>query len=203
MKKNESDDFEKYCNCLGEVKWRIEAIESILNGHSLGKEALDIEFSTLQLRKCLELIAFSSLTANRTVYSEIHNNFQKHWNAKRLLSDLEKINSGFYPQPMMYFEEDPITKRRPVKDLESGFLTKEDLLFLYDKCGAVLHSRNPYKEGSNVVDIKRPFREWIERIKNLLFFHQIKLYGSENLWLVFMNHPETKKVTGYEMAPEK
>src|ERR1700688_4080893 len=91
-------DDEIYCNCMEELKHRIAVICSVLNGSiSTTYPMFDSELMHLQFRKSLELIAFSSLTANKAVYSAAFEKFASHWNAKRMLEDLEEVNTDFYP----------------------------------------------------------------------------------------------------------
>src|SRR5882762_9459912 len=88
----------QYCNCMEEVKHRVGLVRSLLIGSvSTGYPAFDTEMVFLQFRKILELVAFASLTANKDVYSAAYEKFTTHWNAKRMLGYLEKVNPEFYP----------------------------------------------------------------------------------------------------------
>lgn len=192
MKKDK--DVQKYLNCLEEVKWRVQAIENVLNGASLGNETLDIEFVALQLRKVIELIAFSSLVANKKIYSDTYKNFHKHWNAKLLIQDLERVNPDFYQIPITFSHQDKETGVKHFKEVDEEFISKEDLIFLYEKCGAALHAHNPYKGNKQEINVKIPMIEWVKRIKTLLMTHRIHLVNEDKVWMVHMSHPDDGKV---------
>src|SRR5437773_1723392 len=95
----DSSGMHKYSALMKEIKLRFNAIDHLLSGRG---DALYLQTTTesiyLQLRKVLELIAFGSLLANKDLYTEIYADFAKAWNAKRLLGNLEKVNSNFYPR---------------------------------------------------------------------------------------------------------
>jgi hypothetical protein len=74
-------------------------------------------------------------------------------------------------------------------------------LTLYQKCSEVLHARNPFRSDPRVVNFGRSIREWIGRIQKLLAVHYMYLAGSENLWVVFMEHPEDGKVHALTSEP--
>ena len=97
-----SSDMQKYCDLMEEIKRRMNVIDLFLSGkgHAV-YEPTTLESVGLQVRKILELIAFGSLVANKAVYSAIYLNFAKHWHAGRLLRDLAKVNSSFYPKPIV------------------------------------------------------------------------------------------------------
>lgn len=192
-----SNETQKYCNYLHDIKTRLTAIQQITGGkatiNSLGREDFDIEFVAIQLRKSLEGIAFASLIANKDIYSEQHKNFAKHWNSKLLFKDLERLNPDFYPQPLGKISEPDERGIKNIGYLEEGFLTKEEFVFLYDKCGKALHTLNPYG-GSHTIDLKIPVHEWVDKIIKLLYIHQIKLLDDSETFIVYFQHPENGKV---------
>jgi hypothetical protein len=131
-------DDEIYCNCMEELKHRIAVIDSVLIGStSTTYPMFDSELVYLLFRKSLELIAFSSLTANKVVYSAAYENFANHRNAKRLLEYLEDVNADFYPVAV----NPPQTLANGTKSFSlvtEGFLTKDEFVCLYDQCGEIL-----------------------------------------------------------------
>lgn len=145
----------------------------------------------MHLRKLLEQIAFASLSAHKQAYAKVHNDFETHWNPKRLLTKLEKIHPDYYPKPVAFANEDS----RGVKhfaDVAEGFLSKSDFVFLYDKCSAVLHTWNPFRTDARVVDFEHSIQEWVRRIQRLLNEHWIRLVGTDDVWLVQMSAPDGK-----------
>lgn len=190
-----------YCNCMEEVKLRIAIVLAVVEkGLTVGREDFDGEFVCIQLRKTLELIAFASLTANKERYAEVHADFESHWNAKRLLINLEKIHPHFYPRPIQLDGQN----EKGVKhfaNVADGYLTREEFVILYQKCSEALHARNPFRTDSKVINFGRSIREWVGRIQKLLAVHYMQLAGSENLWVVLMQHPDDGKVHALTSEP--
>ena len=152
----------------------------------------------LQIRKIVELIAFSSLIANKEAYASVHQDFAKHWNAKRLLADLERVNPDFFPTPVIETRQDERTHCTPVSD---GFLTKSDFVHVYEKCGGMLHARNPYDSRNGYHYADKSITGWMEKIVNLLKVHTIKILGQEGFWLIHMHEKANDKVYVYQLEP--
>jgi hypothetical protein len=177
------------------LKKRTHAITTILNKkYTTAFPATNIEFSCLQIRKILELIALASIAANKTEYAEQYQKFSSHWNAKRILEDIEKINPQFYPVPGKQIIDHNTGKVLKIELIESGFLTKEEFPYVYDKCSEIIHSSNPYGASVNLDEFDNLIPEWNAKIIKLLNHHQIQLIDSDlQLW-VLMNSKDTGKV---------
>ena len=176
-------DKRAYCRCMEQVKRRLRLLSAITEGKaSVGDLSADGEFACLQIRKILEQVAFASLAASRSHYAKRRPNIEKEWSAKRIIQTLEKVHPDFYPRPVSSTRTGP--KRVHFEPLTSGFLTKDELVFLYDKCSEAIHDWNPFREGPRVVQLKRPIDEWAVRIVRLLSYHYIRLLGEEDLLLV-------------------
>jgi hypothetical protein len=65
-----------------------------------------------------------------------------------------------------------------------GFLTRDEFVFLYDRCSDVIHDWNPFREGPLVVQFERPIGEWAQRIERLLAFHRIRLVDQADILVV-------------------
>lgn len=169
-------------------------------GHPLPREDFRVELACLQLRKSLELLAFSSLTAHQDAYASAYADFSKHWRAKQLLDNLGKLHPEFYPKPV-----DAGTSTQEgvnhFEDVIDGFLTKDDFVFLYNKASEVIHTRNPFTTKPPVVNFERSLDEWVRRIQRLLSTHYIRLLGVPDLWLVVMKHPEDGRVHVFKASP--
>jgi hypothetical protein len=188
---------------MQEVKLRINLVRSVVDGSvTTGREDFDGELVFVHLRKTLELVAFASLSANKAKYSVAHENFATHWNAKRMLSSLEKINPDFFPIPVQ--EASP--KKDGVRHFEllsEGFLTKNEFVVLYDKCGEILHARNPFTARDSVIQLGYSVSDWGLRIQRLLSLHRVHLVDSPNIWLVSMKDPSDGKVHAYIAEPSE
>ncbi|SEL80982.1 hypothetical protein [Paenibacillus sp. OK003] len=173
-------DAEKYLQCMEEIKARIGVIETL--GIQNRVTIYEIEFIYLQFRKIVELIMFSSISANKVEYKKQHRRFKTHWNAKRILESMHEINPNFYPQPSRqgYDSEN----QRTVDPILDGYLTKVDLVRLNDQCGEILHATNPYSREKNYRAYYDEVRSWVHKIVNLLTHHQVQLIDSDyQLWV--------------------
>jgi hypothetical protein len=186
-----------YCECMEEVKRRVLLINEVVSGRSpCGHEDMDAEVVCLNLRKSLELIAFSSLSAHKEAYAQAHANFAAHWRAKRLLAEMAKIHRDFYPQPISVSAAND-QRVRQIENVNDGFLTADEFVFLYDQCSEVLHTRNPFRTDPRIVRFGRPIAEWIGRIERLLDLHMVHLAGSSDRWIIQMRSPEDGKVHAF------
>ena len=190
-----------YCNSMEDVKRRLTIVLSVVERVvSLGHQDFDAELVCVQLRKVLELIALASLSANKDKYSEVYKNFESHWHAERIIEALNKIHPEFYPKPVESASKDEIGNKQ-LTQLMEGFLSKDEFIMLYKKCSEVLHSRNPFRSDSLVIDFGYSIRDWVSRIQKLLKLHYISPAGSDDIWLVQMQHPEDGKVHLFMAEP--
>ena len=168
---------------MAQIRQRIGLVQRVLDRTvTTGEEGFDTEIIFVQFRKILELLAFSTLTANREKYSIAHANFAIHWKAKSMLDAVEKLNPNFYPVPHGL----PKTLPNGVKNLTpltEGFLTKKDFELLYDKSSEILHARNPFATKDPVIEIGYSVAQWIARIQSLLSLHYVDLID-ETKWMV-------------------
>ena len=193
-------DISQYCSVMEEIKRRTDVIQFFLNrdGHALF-EATTTESICLQVRKILELVALASLIANKEKYGQAYRNIEKHWNAERILRDLRRINPEFYPNSIIEVAlEGPVVARWD--DRTTGFLTEDDFVDIYEKCGSILHARNPLRDPIDYEAYLRNIPDWIDKIMKLLNSHTIRLADDPNLYLIQMKGQEGH-VRGYTFAP--
>lgn len=193
---NPSPNLSQYCVQMDLIKKRIEVIESFENGNCRYAHLQPmVEAAYLQFRKILELIAMGSLVANKEIYSKEHKKFSSHWNARRILNSLEKLNPDFFPMPLneKYQGKDLIEKK-------SGFLTKVDFIQLYDICGAILHTDNPFGKQCDYEFHHSKIGGWVTLITELLCDHRIQLFGDPNWYVIHMSEKRDNKVHGYTFA---
>jgi hypothetical protein len=178
---------DKYRATLIEIKRRTAVVDAFLFGsaHALYVPTT-VESVCLQIRKILELVAFSSLIANKEIYSSQYKKFAEHWNARLMLKDLERVNSEFYPNPIIQKPSGTPGITSDWLDRKDDFLTKEQFLSVYEKCGGILHADNPYGMQTNYEDYLEQVKGWRNRIVNLLNAHTIKLVDDKNLYLFQM-----------------
>ena len=197
------DDILKYCNLMEGIKKRTQVIDIFLSGssHALYK-ATTIESICLQLRKILELIALGSLVANKEVFSKIYTEFSKYWNAELIFKDIERINSEFYPKPIVEIPRSQLGVKMDWKDKDpKQYLTKKEFIKVYKKCGAIMHSGNPYGSHIDYGYYDKNIPIWRKKVINLLTTHQIRLLNDPNIYLIHMKEKTDEKVHHYIFAP--
>jgi len=127
---------------MTEARQRLGVVQAVLAGSiRTGHQTFDAELIFNQLRKTLELIAFGSLCADKTQYSEVHQNFANHWKAAKMLAALEKVNPEFHPVPLDPPQQMKDASRhfpRPT----AGFMTRKEFVSLYDSCGSPPHPQS-------------------------------------------------------------
>jgi len=172
---------------MAEIKKRTAVIDAFTDGivHAVYK-ATTIESIYLQFRKVLELIALGSLVANKDVFSAVYQDFAKYWNAELLVKDIERLNPRFYPRPIIQKPSERPGIKMDWEARGNDFLTKEDLIKLYQKCGAIMHSGNPYGSQVDFAYYERNISHWRERIVNLLNSHLVTLVDDPNVYLIQM-----------------
>jgi hypothetical protein len=169
-----TQDADRYRAMMIEVKGRTHLIRNFAASHpgALPIPALT-EFLYLHLRKILELVAMGSLLANAKSFGLAEEKLKRYWNAKDLLSDLEVLNPKFYPHPII---QKPSVHPGVLMDwLDRGddFLTKDKFITLYEKCGGVLHARNPFRPDPDYLALILEVPKWCTWIVNLLNAHTI------------------------------
>ena len=185
--KRQSELQRLYLKNMQIIKFRIKAIGDIMSGktHTTYKMT-NIEFCVLQTRKILELIALSALISDKDVYNERLENIGGMWNAKHILSDIERIHPDFYPIPIVVDSND----KSNLLDMSEPFLTKKDFVHIYERCGKYLHE-NSIEVTNQDIDymynnVYKEIHQWIQLIINLLWTHTIKLHNQKDLFYISM-----------------
>jgi hypothetical protein len=181
----------QYCNYMGGVKQRISAIQTMGSRPIIDMihGEIQIESIYLQFRKILELLAMGSLLNNKDEYSKVRADFDKDWNARRIVNDLAKLNPHFYPKPVI----DVKGTLRP----REGALTQDDFVELYDRCGDVLHTANPFGATVDYKKLSAQVDGWLSKIWVLLNMHQLHMLGDDGFWLIQMTTTDSNLVHYY------
>ena len=87
-------------------------------------------------------------------------------------------------------------------DVKTGFMKRDELLFVYSECSRCLHAQNPYGKGVNYEYYKKKIPIWINKIVKSLNTHQIKLLNDDRLYIVHMKEERDNKVHLYEFERE-
>lgn len=184
-----SGDPKTYLDCMQSAKLRLRLAESIVDGKvKVGEEAAEMEFACLQIRKCLELIAFASVAAHKDTYAAAHAEFANHWRPLKLLKKLRDLHPDFYPQPVVVQREaDGIVH---LSRIMNEYLTEADFVFLYEKLSDALHEWSPYRTDPRVIELTKPIGTWLDQMKRLLEWHIVQLVGTSDFWLIQFDGPD-------------
>lgn len=198
----EANRINAYCTVMEEIKKRVLVIRGFMDGrYSTFFKATNLESTCLQVRKILELIALGSMVLNKEEFSKYHENFQKYWHGGRILKDLQKINPDFYPKPIEEVPSHVEEVKNDLINIESGFLTKDDFIEVYEKCGKILHAENPVGSKIDYSWYEKNIKDWMNKIVKLLNSHTIKLLNDPNMYLIHMHEERDNKVHGYTFVP--
>jgi hypothetical protein len=185
---------ELYLLLMEELKRRRDIIADVLTSKFNLPQGTAIELCYLQLRMICELIALGCLAAHGDIPATRSGKMRKAYAPNTILAELERLHSQFYPVPgkqVLSSSGTPID----VLSIETGYLTKDDLLSLWARCGDRLH------RGS-MKNIDRPFvvdfnviREWDTKIVTLLRHHQIRLQNPKYmLWIIMQSQTDGRVV---------
>lgn len=194
-------DINLYVQLMTEVKHRTSTIQNMLNGtHTTGDAATDAEFMCLQIRKILELIAMGSIVANKEEFEATCNKFNNYWNARLILQDIERLNPDFYPKSLVEIRLETGSVKSRIEEKTNGFLTRDEFVKVYEKCGKFMHSYNPYGSLHDTDYYIANIPVWLNKIIGLLNCHLIRLLGATNFFLIHMQEDGDDKVHGYNFG---
>jgi hypothetical protein len=158
----------------------------------------------LQLRKILELIALSNLVSNKDEYAKRHSNFARHYHAKHIIRDIEKLNPNFYPIPVRQVG-DVAPGIQGIDHILDGFMTKDELIKIYDECSELMHAENPFSTPKDFKTLYSKFPNWLNRISILLKMHTVQHFDINwQIWAI-MKVKEDGRAHAYlfQRLPEK
>jgi hypothetical protein len=185
-----------YQNLMEKVKARMRIVSQINLEAKLPDLYFSVEYACFHCRKILECIAMGSLISNKDLYEQEYSNFQKHWNAKRILDSIERINPNFFPEAIektgnvwdaIFADVLGESKIRPANREQ---LTKVDFFHIYDECSEVIHENNPFSlKVIDYHDLAKRIPKWMEKVKGLLQEHRVNILD-RGFYLVEMNSSE-------------
>ena len=186
-KKKKQSDAEQYANVMGEVKARLFLADDFITKKlTTGSDTTDIEFIALQLRKVMELVALGSIVPNKTKYQKLRKDFEKHYHARRIMVDLEKVNPNFFPKAMLRVPVSAPGANLEIKKRENVWLSKKRFERQYDKLGKIMHADNPFAQRRAYASLYKQYRELIKNLWELMECHLITLVTGKLEWCVFM-----------------
>ena len=178
-----------YLKLMRIVKLRYNAIRLVRlqQDYKTPYQATQIEFCILQIRKILEIIALGSLVANEELYRYHFDNIEKMWNGRLILKDIERVNPQFYPRPIII---DTSQEIHNFVNRTDGFLTREEYVDVYDKCGKLLHSESPFSSDKDSEALYKLYETyipaWCQKIIGLLNTHLIYIADGKTMLYITM-----------------
>ena len=178
-----------YANILDEARTRILGINTIVSGTAALPPWLTAELGYIQLRMLCELVALGCLIAHGDIEETGSKKLQKEYAADQIITRLERLHPDFYPHPIACtFSPGSIHLDR----IESGFLTKVELLNLYHECGEHLH-RGSLSRMFSSTNPKQPPQvqkvlDWGQKFLILLSQHHIASFSNRTHFLCFISH---------------
>lgn len=158
-------------------------------------EQLIRESEATNVKKDLILyIAMGNLVVNKELYNEYNDKFSSNWNAKYIFRDLERLNPQFYPIPV---KTDYTVEPKRWVDIDEAYLTKDEAVKIYDKCGGLMHVPNPYGSQVDVFYYEKMIPIWYKKIFYLLNQHVIHMVGGEQMYCIVMCGDKNGNPHGY------
>src|SRR5947209_4715421 len=122
-------DTQAYMAVMEEIKRRTALVYALLEKRiSVMYRATHVETMILQIRMITELIALASLAAHKSIFEEQRRKFEKHWHPVDILKDVERLNPGFYPRPIVELPSWQDGVKSNIVEVDSGFLSRDELV---------------------------------------------------------------------------
>jgi hypothetical protein len=175
-----------YCDLMEEIKVRVAALQVATSGRLSVHHLVAFEFCHLELRIVCELIALACLVAHGDIQATQTGRLKSAYQADLILKSLESLHPNFFPVPGTQIR-DAAGRPLRVEKVESGFLTKSDLIGLYADCGRALHrgSLKNLRPNLNAAISFKEVARATERTIRLLNHHQIALHNStRQIWVI-------------------
>jgi hypothetical protein len=187
-------DYANYRKCMEEVKRRQLAVDEITSGgRSTSFKYTNAEFISLQYRKIFELVILASLASNNHLFEGLTRKLAKEWEIAKIIRLVKAKNPLFYPKPIDRKPSNQPGIKDDWVDVESGFLTLDDLTGAHGMIGNIMHATNPYRTESIVDTLEEHFPIWREKTIRLLNNHLVGLPNG-NVLYVGMQSAETGSV---------
>lgn len=148
------DAHKRYHAAMVEVKQRVRAVNRVLGAKKPRTltDATDAEFMWLQVRKVVELVAFSCISSDEARYAALraeakdNPDHTRDWKVGDILKRLAKITPHFLPIPIGSVQVlgDGLWHLDAGKEKQ----TLERFVDIYERAGKHLHVPNPFGESS-------------------------------------------------------
>ncbi len=191
LTKKQNDAMRLYAAIMEEVKIRVAWIDLAYSGKTGLHPHAVREFCFLQLRMLCELIALGCLAAHGDITAAQTSKLRKEYAADRIVAALEALHPTFYPKPVKQVLVRPHFFN--MENVTSGYLTKEELMILYTRAGAVLHRGSIKKLLKPVMPHQTDFQDilnWTVKLQMLLNQHLVALFDGK---IIFVQHENYRR----------
>lgn len=178
-------DVKAYVSVMEDIKHRTKVVSRMINQEiNMMNKIIQAESMALQIRMIIESIALASLAANKSLFEQEGDKFKKFWKAERIFEDIEKKNPDFYPYPMQLAPSIVPGGNIHIIYYEQGFMTRDEIIKVYEQCCDLLHAKNPYVPQRDYDSFVAQVPNWIDRIDNLLNSHLIRPLNKDEFYIV-------------------
>ena len=178
-----------YTLCMEEIKRRTNILDEALTiFRQNGTVSVpNCELSCLQLRKIYELLAFSSLSANREKYARLRSSFEKDWDINRITKIIENLNPNFLPIAITEIEAEKDGVRYEIIDDPSQKFTRGELVKRHGQLSQMLHAFNPYRKVPDYAHWLMKASEWRDDLVATLNVHRVDIERERIFYRVAMD----------------
>lgn len=173
---------DKYIEQLQEIKERSLVFQAFSKGtaNALYQEST-IEVETFQLRRILEILAFTFVLGIGERAIPAYASFVKYKNSEKFLSELFELKADFFPRPII---QTKIADGEWQWDtpMEGAYLNKMDFLTLFEHCNLVLEPRRIGALLMSLLECKAANIKWYAKIVGLLQAHLVHSEGFAYLY---------------------
>lgn len=180
---------DKYKNILEEAFIRCFSIDAMIRAAPGLRPGLIREYFFLQLRMTCELIALGCLVCHGDIPETKFKGLSKAWKPDDIFARLDSLHPDFFPIPVK-FSSDPENKMLTLTDFDQPYLTKSELISLWQRSGDRLHKGNVRNLIKSTDEQKLRTDDIVpvnQKIINLLQNHRIGRKGGLTHFLAMAN----------------
>ena len=184
-------DTNAYLKVMRQIKYRTNVVTGLINSDiNMMYRVTQAESLSLQLRMIIESVALASLSANKDLFEAEGSKFKEYWKANRIFEDIEAKNPDFFPKPINEIPSGVPGVKNEITNVEDGFMTRDEMLEVHNRCCDFLHAPNPFAEERDYREFLRQAPNWMTRIMKLLNSHIIRLLDDDIFYIVHMREDE-------------
>jgi len=183
-----------YRELVHEAAFRLVAAKWFHDGFSKSNSVPDLEAAILQVRKALELVAYSAIAPDKKQYKMFRTgakkqpDFTRDYHSGKIFSALSRINKDFYPVALVPAELQADGSWH-FERRQDGYLTKKNFENVYDRLGKYLHAHNPWSPSKQIQNLANDLPGIIQKAETLLSLHArfIRTPDFEGVWVFEMD----------------